>query len=646
MRRYTSIIVLGLLVALGVSCSSEISIDCPRPAKSFLLNANYVGGYSTKTAIGEQTTTHSFAQIEWTAKDALSVFYDGGAQTLENASFLTNQEGLTAVFYPEDPALSITATEFLGLYPYNVEATASLSPRTISTVIPQHQTARDGSFDPSAQLAVGYSSSFSNNELSMGFYNVCSGLCFTLSSVDITRIVFYGNNQEVIAGPVSIAFDGNGLPVVSATGTTATSVELLPPPGAESFTAGAEYYLSFRNCKLPSGFTMVFYRGEASESHSCSSSVTFRRGAFGWVKNVDLDGKLENIRDGELLTYQGKSANCYIVSTPGTKKFPLVKGNDADAKLSTAASVEVLWETTNAGAPPTPGTIVSNVSINNGFVYLDAPNPIVNGNALIAAKDADGKILWSWHIWSCNGYDPFASAHLLYGKQRPMMDRNIGALSASFSPTDAMCNGFFYQWGRKDPFPGAMQSYVQSNIGGSFFALSGQQMDLVEKTSVGATVEYAIEHPTTFFTSSDVDWLIDVHSDLWDTNKTIYDPCPPGWRVPDNAYVDLAWTDVPLYRLSSSVYGWGAYFKLAGNIDSGASWYTHDSSWYPNNGYMGRNGVLYMVGQFCLYWACNTVSDVSCGMEMSQTTEGDPTIKVYQDGKVRVEGHSVRCIAE
>lgn len=69
------------------------------------------------------------------------------------------------------------------------------------------------------------------------------------------------------------------------------------------------------------------------------------------------------------------------------------------------------------------------------------------------------------------------------------------------------------------------------------------------------SVEWATQHPTTFIHKADyevdepeedvLDWLFRSHHNLWGNTteqgydvskvcrKTIYDPCPPGWRVPD-----------------------------------------------------------------------------------------------------------------
>lgn len=88
------------------------------------------------------------------------------------------------------------------------------------------------------------------------------------------------------------------------------------------------------------------------------------------------------------------------------------------------------------------------------------------GNAVIAAYDGAGTIVWSWHIWvtdvdldtKVQTYTVHADYNTYPTFQSPvMMDRNLGATddklwSAATDPKGS--HGLFYQWGRKDPIIG------------------------------------------------------------------------------------------------------------------------------------------------------------------------------------------------
>ena len=112
------------------------------------------------------------------------------------------------------------------------------------------------------------------------------------------------------------------------------------------------------------------------------------------------------------------------------------------------------------------------------------------------------------------------------------MDRNLGATSAT--PGDVGALGLLYQWGRKDPFLGS------SSISSNTEAMSTITWpSAVESNNSTGTIDYATANPTTFITynGKNHDWYYTGDSSTddtrWQSSKTIYDPCPAGWRVPD-----------------------------------------------------------------------------------------------------------------
>jgi hypothetical protein len=143
-------------------------------------------------------------------------------------------------------------------------------------------------------------------------------------------------------------------------------------------------------------------------------------------------------------------------------------------------------------------------------------------------------IYWSWHIWVVN-YDPNTGGTWT-NNGFTFMDRNLGATEAALSLASW---GLLYQWGRKDPFPGGKEGTAGyaalSRFKGMSDAGSKDRVDLNEITVYGGILE-SIRNPTTFYTSrSSYDWLPQPDDKLWNTTndaKTVYDPCPAGWRVP------------------------------------------------------------------------------------------------------------------
>ena len=134
------------------------------------------------------------------------------------------------------------------------------------------------------------------------------------------------------------------------------------------------------------------------------------------------------------------------------------------------------------------------------------------------------------------------------------MDRNLGACELINYPDQV--SGLYYQWGRKEPFFHANGVETASRF------------TLVANNATDGDVAYAVKHPTTFITSTGAanfehnDWLPNAmhNNNLWGKKKTIYDPCPAGYRVADQeafANVISATPTVMAASTSAAVSGGG-----------------------------------------------------------------------------------------
>ena len=231
-----------------------------------------------------------------------------------------------------------------------------------------------------------------------------------------------------------------------------------------------------------------------------------------------------------------------------------------------------------------PGNVVIAAFAEEGVTY---ENITVDENKCIN----NATLLWSWNIWAAEGYDPEATAVNADGNV--FMDRNLGAVisglgaTGSYEPAGAVGN--YYQWGRKDPFPAisdyghfwpcqysntlfgtptytpvkAQQINGQSskmNLNGQMFGYrtnSGGGFDIDKAwnliarndissdktTKNGVYVSYAVGHPYKYIinkSDSFGGWRTWINGDdasyksFWgdaDHQKTLFDPCPAGWRV-------------------------------------------------------------------------------------------------------------------
>ena len=240
------------------------------------------------------------------------------------------------------------------------------------------------------------------------------------------------------------------------------------------------------------------------------------------------------------LSAQG-SSNSYIVTAPGLYKFKAVQGNSTDP-VGEVATVNVLWESYGTTVAPRACELISATSYDEGYAIINVPTDFKVGNALVAAKNSDGEVLWSWHIWLLSEQP---SECTYANGAGVMMDRNLGALS--MEKGNAQGFGLLYQWGRKDPFPGS------ATLDGTELAVTTGKSYISVATQDKGTIEYATKNPQTFLaheSNSHVDWLAPTASGKyddtrWQSNKTKYDPCPPGWRVPDGGSNGI-WTKAGL----------------------------------------------------------------------------------------------------
>jgi hypothetical protein len=271
-------------------------------------------------------------------------------------------------------------------------------------------------------------------------------------------------------------------------------------------------------------------------------------------------------------------------------------------------SEEIVWQ-------DVPG-LITNVSLytksTNGEYYINfniSKDKIEPGNAVLAVKNAVGAIMWSWHIW----VTPYAANDVYTIDANP-----LGGMSAQkylkvplgyvqnrtkvweerkyilrLTQTEGKSSGFktvdvtlwqerhelprvsccYYQWGRKDPFPGwtADETSGAMAYDGSYettltrrpcYNISNAVKEPETATNDGSEVGNGIKNPFTFFTRhlySDGRYSNrfpddNNYYDLWGTlsdynennkslgtfditvgktsRKTIYDPCPPGFKVP------------------------------------------------------------------------------------------------------------------
>lgn len=635
MKRQSSLLLLVILLSF-FGCREQ-SDDCPELSTnssiSFLAKAD---SKTTRTFLHSENEV--YGEIWWNQGDLLSVFCVGTAAN-GGLKFTAKQEGSETDIEFTSPESIQSADQYFGIYPYDPDSFMDQS-GVIHTFIPTLQSAVKGGYDPKALITAGRSSDllFSESTItgSMPFYNLCGGFRISLSnsSKDITRVVFTSNGDVNISGDITISFsDSETIPSVAISNdldrSVSTSVTL---NSQEPLQIGPYYYITMLPQELPDGFTMSFYSSsEQTPLYTCvyDKSITVERGSFWTIDNANNPALF-----GKDLSVNGTS-NCYLISQAGSYKFPIVFGNSSFTPNAEAVSAEILWETVNTSVAPKQETLVNGVFTDGSYVFFNTPDPLINGNALVAVKDNDGTILWSWHLWICDGFDPDASAQAVKGNTNGLfMDRNLGALDSS--PSSQLCNGLFYQWGRKDPFMGTADRTSKTPV--AMASTCTETLLEIDSEEFG-NIEYAISHPTFYLFNpyTPKDWVYSSRdNELWRKDmKTVYDPCPVGWKVPDGD-TNGVWkvdTLTSIFAVKDLV---GGYLKTDGQ----------SNIFFPATGYRNTsNGSITGTTSVGYYWTSTTDTQFANTSSLSFVF-ASPTFSNYSIGWGRSHGFSVRCVKE
>lgn len=568
MKKSIIISLVVLIISLCACCTRVEGPEQDLTQMEMIFEATIEGPSDTKTVLDGEVGD-PMRYIKWHPEDSIGISrhdsYYGGYSIFRNV----NEEiAETGIFKGNIES----ASTYYSIFPYDI--IKNFSSNTYTVELPMIQYYQPNSFGREAYPMAGKKTSDDKHII---FQNLCGVIVLNLlGSETIESITFSAKNAEGKPLPVcgqgtvsmnqanystiTMSGEDNIVTLVCEDGVTLDPVTptpfhiVLPPATYSSFTV-----------------TVVTTDGRIMVKES-ARYIEIKRSIVTTTGALTLDGTAYEEVD---LSPDG-TANSYIVSNPGVYSFDAsVKGNGmgSDAYLS-PASAELLWADNLL--------VVTNVIYDEGSKKIKFTTTGYEGNAVIAAKDADGNIIWSWHIWCTDQ----PAEHIYSNNAGTLMDRNLGAVSAT--PGDPGALGLYYQWGRKDPFVGsaAIGVYTPKK---TTYKWPGK----VASNESRGTIEYSIEHPTTYIDGNH-DWLYISSSgnNRWNYSKTIYDPCPPGWRVPDES----VWMNAGLTYGSFDTSNKGITFT--GGVDNNA--------WYPASGYLeDYYPTVTNIGSYGFYWSCS-----------------------------------------
>lgn len=190
-----------------------------------------------------------------------------------------------------------------------------------------------------------------------------------------------------------------------------------------------------------------------------------------------------------------------------------------------------------SGVDPTKYTIDDSTKAQG---YITVKNTGAYAGAPILLMIVDNKIVWSWSFWNIAA-DGTTLESVDIGNGTELANMLIGQPTTNYETWGNNKNGsnpdpifrFInrYQWGRSTPH--FWDSYLSPDNGNG---VTGNIP--VYQTATPVTLADAIARPVGIITAPYPNklttWCSDDWSQLWGANgvKSVYDPCPKGWKVP------------------------------------------------------------------------------------------------------------------
>ena len=478
---------------------------------------------------------------------------------------------------------------------------------------------------------------------------------YTLSKTEIIETAHF-----TVEAAVSEIDHSGGTLTYKVTSYTETSVDgaVTTTPTAWKITGYQENGSSDWSTDAPDWITVFSASGNGTEEQTAKIAAQEY-----YVTNPHNDAlkSAYSVNGTYDLSTQGdtepmNTANCYVINAPGKYSLPLVYGNaikdgqpNTSAYESSAAPAEYILKNlvNHAGNPITNPYIYNNEGCdpdNATLVWQDSPDLVTNvklsedkenmtfevsqdniaqGNAVIAVRNSNDEILWSWHIWVTD-YVPGGEAD----KDAPMKDKvvtnnqnnkytfmavylgycgNTGEYyegrsvkvrfeqektgkkyiieftqTQHFDSYDTW-NVPYYQWGRKEPMLPA-QGHNQQSLNKMWYDAAGEPSKAWANSYVKNVKEIKkaipswIKNPGKMIGVS-VSSSVYLYRNLWNASpddksvvKTVYDPSPVGYHIPPrNAFNGFTY--------NGKNYGNDSWAQFNSPFDSDRDLYDNHYTW-------------------------------------------------------------------
>lgn len=596
-----SLTILALISAI-VACNKMEEMNGPaeQPEMNVELSADQIlcAIPQTKTAIDENLN------VIWSEGDEVMVLGENSKTAVYRfSSYASEDNKTTAIFDNVDPSVKGNRS---AIYPASAYVEDSYNGTTAKIALGGVDEVTIPTGTPSEVLGKTVVSTLplvsTPSEGTLAFSNLFGGVMFRPydymgMGVNIQKIRIASTDGKALAGVATI-----DLSTGKMTGFEGTETELEFKYG-DTAISSKKGFIAYIPAGEYEGLVITAIDNSGRMFPVTTGAITVNA------------GKVKKLAELPLTIYYGK-ANCYQVA-PGTTSvtidatpfytyrsdYDVTKGNVirvTNGNMSgLGADASVLWQqeegstatdltgtassSKEADGAVVKGTLEIDRKFTAGEATITVPLTGNKGNAVIALWSVDSNnerknIVWSFHIWVSDVND--VACNTSAGSYK-ILDRNIGATTID-GTLDSF--GVNYQWGRKDPFPRdfSAQSGTSTN---------GDLLRTAERAS-STNLNYSIQNPDTrvVYTgnTSGAKWLPTSINGLWgydgvhgdsgaakkvtSTVKTVYDPCPAGYKVPALVYL----TSIgDLNSKSNAVSGKGY------NMSTGSS-----TTFFPYGGYV------------------------------------------------------------
>lgn len=692
MKQYIYIMTAAALSLAAVSCSRELQPEEQFRTEGVRIELVGTAAQQSKVSLGELNET--YYPLLWNADDKIKIWSEekSGGIAGEAASVKEGDAAKNVAAFITDNAVDVKASQNIVItYPASLTYASGTVTGEVAAV--QHQKSADNSShlgNSAFAVATAALEAGKNGGVAFTLEHKTAFVKLVLSTTEYASLNLKSAKLycpgEALAGTVSLNVSEGTL---SSSSTSDCVGVVLDSPSAFSrtqevyFTAipadltGKECYVivtmedGSKTVTIPAkinGGKLVGGRLAIINLSDISSATN----ACDWYEPVETRDLLDAWAYGAQNSYfieqtvsgGAKSVLEFEVKARGdfTKvRKPVYYGLYSGAsEMSTRKLIWLPGSVTGYEAQPT------NTVSSTGTVTIYSYNQAQTGHwATVAIYDENYKILWSYMIMKYNtGDEPKDVAYP--GTDIVLLDRNLGSTYSNALAEEKKTfdnAGAFFQWGRKDPF-----MWSNSNISDRYY-------NVVVTSDVD--INTAIENPGILYaytSASKGDWQMKEHrTDLWGGvnntsnwydpagvgHKTIYDPCPAGYRVPDARVLKEVEDKAERWEISNgskyqtsnvikadspfaSTFSTLAYPLGDGKYDY---WPYAGAKWGNNNNFGNRTSSNTNTG--AIYWSNNVSPDAThLGIMMEYCYFSSALNANIRQTANRAQAFTIRCQKE